>query len=125
MKQIKGGAMSLILHDGKVLGVSRKDNHADMGLPGGKLEPGETFEEAVIRETKEETGEDIRVISEIFERVEDNFVAKTFLCEIIGDIPEVFNTTESGRVAWVTWEDLFAGSFGSYNKALFNDWSKI
>lgn len=35
------------------------------GLPGGEVENGETFEEAVVREIKEETGLDI-VLTELF-----------------------------------------------------------
>ncbi len=34
-------------------------------LPGGRLEPDESFEEAVTREVREETGLDVRVVGEL------------------------------------------------------------
>jgi len=46
-------------HDGKVLFLkrhSKKDYGGFWNLPAGKLEKGETAEQAVIREVKEETG---------------------------------------------------------------------
>jgi 8-oxo-dGTP pyrophosphatase MutT (NUDIX family) len=49
------GAGVLLLRDGQVLLQRRKDNGL-WGFPGGSLEPGESLEEAAIRETYEETG---------------------------------------------------------------------
>ena len=44
-----------------------------------------------------------------------------FICEIECEIPEEFNDLEeSGRVAWVTWQELFDGPFGDYNRALYD-----
>jgi 8-oxo-dGTP diphosphatase len=40
---------------GEVMVVHRKQ-HKDWSLPKGKLEPGESFEEAALREVREETG---------------------------------------------------------------------
>jgi len=39
-------------------------------LPGGRMDPGETIDQTVIREVKEETGVDIKIISVIGEYIE-------------------------------------------------------
>jgi ADP-ribose pyrophosphatase YjhB (NUDIX family) len=46
----------LILIDGKVLLIHRKNEPVGWALPGGFVEYGETVEDAVRREMKEETG---------------------------------------------------------------------
>ncbi|WP_274381473.1 NUDIX hydrolase [Paenibacillus mesophilus] len=40
---------------------NKRGSSSDWSLPGGAVEPGETLEQAVIRETKEEAGVDIKV----------------------------------------------------------------
>lgn len=42
--------------DGSVLSITKKDDYANIGLPGGKLEPGEHPRDAAVRECYEETG---------------------------------------------------------------------
>ena len=42
--------------DGKTLCISRRNDTTQWGLPGGKVDPGETPLHAVVRETFEETG---------------------------------------------------------------------
>lgn len=104
----------IFTEDGKILGVSRKDNPTAFGLIGGKVDEGETPEEALIRETKEETGLDITKYEKIFERTDGDFKCSTYLCEVKGEI----QTTEKGIVKEVDWDELIAGPFGKYNKQL-------
>src|SRR5579863_6051746 len=55
-------AVALVDADGRVLLAQRPEGKAMAGLwefPGGKLQPGETPEAALIRELKEELGIDV------------------------------------------------------------------
>jgi phage-related protein (TIGR01555 family) len=49
------GCGVIVIKDGRILAGTRKDNGLTCG-PGGHIEPGETPEEAAIRETREEFG---------------------------------------------------------------------
>ena len=48
-------AGGVVVRDGRVLLVHRP-RYDDWSLPKGKLDPGESFEEAALREVEEETG---------------------------------------------------------------------
>ncbi len=107
----------LINEERKILAVSRKNDLNDFGLPGGKVEPGESLMEAAIRETKEETGLNISDLKNVFIRQDDEYIVTTFIANnYSGNI----HTNESGRVAWVSKETLIQGCFGLYNKKLFD-----
>lgn len=110
-------ACCLILSDdGRVLAVSRKNDPTAFGLPGGKVDPGETPEQAAARELQEETGLVALNLRKVFVRKEaDGYTTHTFACEVEGEI----NTPESGVVRWVMPEVLFNGPFGMYNVRLW------
>ena len=57
-KTIVKSVLGALIIDGKVILVKRRDCPVWV-LPGGKIDDGETPEEAIIRETKEETGYDV------------------------------------------------------------------
>lgn len=103
---------------GLYLGVSRKDDFTNFGLPGGKKEPIETLEDGIKRETKEETGLDITNLKQVFsDFVKSNrvYYCTTFTGDYSGEI----YTEEKGVVKWVNKETLLNGSFGAYNRKLF------
>ena len=62
MKTVKGVA-AIINKDNKVFATQRGYGDFKDGweFPGGKVEPGESPEEAIVREIKEELGADIKV----------------------------------------------------------------
>jgi 8-oxo-dGTP diphosphatase len=61
-------------------------------LPGGRVDPGETVEQTIVREVKEETGLDVAVVSKIGEYheqgvqdgIEYNYYPACFLVKTIG-----------------------------------------
>jgi hypothetical protein len=104
----------LINPDGFILGVSRKDNHNDFGLIGGRQDPEDNGDPMVtaIRETKEETGLDITNLRLIFAIHKDGYMGYTYLADYTGKI----NINEPHVVKWVPFETLIRGSFGKYNQ---------
>lgn len=120
-KKLRRASAILIIERGRILACSRKDNPDDFGLPGGKCEEGEGFEDAAIRELFEETGLKAIDLHYVFERQDGEFHVKTFMPEkYFGTIPsdEEQKKKKEGRVKWVTVEELLQGSFGEYNRNL-------
>ncbi len=73
--------------------------------PGGMVEPGETFQEALLREVKEETGVTVEIMGfiGICKNVEKDIVNIDFSCRYIDG--ELKISEESPEVCWVKRED--------------------
>jgi len=109
MKTIKVVA-AIIVEKDKIFATQRGYGEFKDGweFPGGKIEPGESAREALIREIKEELDTEIEV-GELFETVEYDYPAfhlsmDCFLCKVkSGDL--VLKEHEAAK--WLTKETLF------------------
>jgi len=106
----------LINEQGLVLGVSRKDDHSKMGLPGGKMEPEDLLDSktTAIRECKEETGLDIDDLILAFAIHKDGSMCFTYIAKYSG----IISHDEPHLVKWIPFIELLNGTFGDYNKML-------
>ena len=73
-------------------------------FPGGKPEPGEELEAAIVREIKEELNTDISVLR-LFDRSTTNEIDLVcFVCELLGEKPKF--STDHSELRWVTEKEL-------------------
>jgi len=117
----KASLVLLINKEGKILSVSRKDNHLDKNICGGKVDKGETFEAAAIRECFEETGLRIFNLKPVFFRKDGKYKCVTYLADYTGEI----SSKEAGVVGWIVYNDILTGSFGEYNRELKTKLTKL
>ena len=113
-RRVRNSAKALIIKDGKMLATKINDK-GDIFyiMPGGGQETGETLEEAVIREVREEFGFIVEpkslefviegVRGESFHRVD-----LVFLCEYIRELPNAEIISDCNQIGyeWLPVESL-------------------
>lgn len=109
MKPVQA-AGGVVLRDGLVALVHRP-RYDDWSLPKGKLDPGESFEEAALREVEEETGLRCRLVRElptvrydVRGRLKE---VRYWAMEVDDEIPFVPND-EVDQVRWVAQQEALA-----------------
>lgn len=102
---------AIVVQGGKVLAARRGESkYAYVAhkyeFAGGKIEPGESAEQALAREIKEELCADIRILRPFMtlehEYPDFTITLHTFLCEFVSD----FRNTEHEALAWLPLADL-------------------
>jgi mutator protein MutT len=120
---------ALIFHHGKLL-VAQRQADAHLGglweFPGGKREPGETFEQCLVREIREELGVEISV-GELFEEVthaypEKSVHLKFFICCLISGAPQPLGCA---ALRWVEKTELADFKFPAADAQLLEKLSRL
>ena len=88
------GGSALIVDDNGAILMQRRSDSGNWSFPGGTMEIGETLEQCVIRETKEETGLDIEITGLLGIYTDPDHV----MAYADGEVRQEFNITFYGRV---------------------------
>jgi len=114
-------AFALVVNkEGQVLTVTRRGNLEGLSFPGGKAKPGESAEEACIREVREETGITISKLREVYR--EDYSFA---MHHVVGFVADEYSGTlfSAEEGIYASWGSLGAvlhesSRFHDYNRKL-------
>src|SRR5271169_3183118 len=113
---------ALIFRHGKLL-ITQRHAKSHLGglweFPGGKREPGETFEQCLVREIREELGVAISV-GKLFEEIAHDYPGKSvrlkfFICELLAGEPQPL---DCAAVQWVARSGLADYEFPAADKQL-------
>jgi 8-oxo-dGTP diphosphatase len=122
---------AIIVHDNKILCVQRGENKLPyiskkFEFPGGKIEEGETKEETIKREIKEELNMDINVKDEFItvnhQYPDFNLTMHSFICEC--DIPEL-TLTEHIDYKWLSKNEMEYLDWAAADIPIVKEFSKI
>jgi ADP-ribose pyrophosphatase YjhB (NUDIX family) len=120
-------AVAVVRRHRHVLVIKRHYNGRDYAvLPGGSLEPGESFEQAAVRELREESSLDARVMHQLFVGDHNGREARYFLMTDVSGTPrlsgpelEDHRPDNSFELLWATRDDL--GPLGLHPEHLRTD----
>lgn len=99
----------IIYFDGAYLMVQENQARARglWSLPAGHVDKGESIEEAAVRETKEETGYDVRLIAkfDVYHQSVQSAIKHVYRAEIIGGSLATHDD-EILQVKWLTYAEI-------------------
>jgi mutator protein MutT len=123
------GVGAIILHEGKILLEKRKSapGKGKWSVPGGLVELGESVEQAVIREVKEETGlkvEEPRLVDVVDDVsldekgvVKYHFVIVDYVLTVMRGVPKAASDAED--LKWVPFSEVEAYDLTKSFRAFF------
>jgi 8-oxo-dGTP diphosphatase len=98
-----------VVRDGCLLAARRTEPPALAGgweLPGGKVEPGETEEAALVRELREELGVEVRLGARVGgDWPLGPYVMRVWIATVVGD-GEPAAVEQHDAVRWVSYDDV-------------------
>lgn len=97
-------AAAIIVDRERVLLVRRRVSEGELSwqFPAGKVEPGESGEQAAVRETREETGLEVAAVKDLGERIHSATGRRMIyvVCEVLSGTAHVADADELADVEW-------------------------
>ncbi len=108
------GVAAIISREKKVLMLKRKNAHGagTWSFPGGHLEFNETFEACAQRETKEETGIEVKNIQYLtttndrFRKEGKHYITIFMLCDYAAGEATIREPERSTDIGWFSWDNI-------------------
>ncbi|MEW2400048.1 NUDIX hydrolase [Streptomyces sp. NPDC046862] len=105
-----GIAAAVIVSEGRVLLVRRrvKEGQLSWQFPAGEVEPGESDEDAAVRETREETGLEVKALKSLGSRIHpktQRHMSYT-ACEVVAGTAHVADPDELAELAWCSHAEI-------------------
>ncbi|GAA2426320.1 NUDIX domain-containing protein [Streptomyces macrosporus] len=105
-----GIAVAVVVRGGRVLMVRRRVPEGELAwqFPAGGIEPGESAEDAAVREVGEETGLAVRAVAPLGERTHPvtGRAVTYWACEAPSGTAEVRDADEVAEVAWCAYAEV-------------------
>lgn len=124
-RPIRRGVVAVIVRQSRLLVIRRSQHVAAPGalcFPGGGIEAGETEEEALVRELREELGVDVRPMRPLWRNVTAWRVDLTWwLAEMNHDAEPSPAPAEVDSICWLTRDELAAAHGLLESNRLFLD----
>lgn len=113
------GVGALIFNDeGKLLltlrGEKAKNERGKWEIPGGAVDFGETFAQAIAREVKEEldieinVGEMLHLVDHLIPEEKQHWVSPTYICQITSGTPRILEPEKCAQIGWFSLEEAEA-----------------
>ncbi|MFI0808159.1 NUDIX hydrolase [Streptomyces echinatus] len=107
-----GIAAAVIVNEGRVLLVRRRVNEGQLSwqFPAGAVEPGESEEDAAVRETLEETGLEVKALKSLGSRIHPKTRRRMSYtaCEVVSGTAHVADSEELADLAWCSHSEISA-----------------
>jgi ADP-ribose pyrophosphatase YjhB (NUDIX family) len=125
-KALVGLGVIILNNEGKVLIGKRKGFVPKYSIPGGNLEPGETFEAGSMREIKEETNLDVKEVTvigvtnnlETFKETGKHYISIVSLVTDFSGDPQLMEPEKCEEWIWCDPKDLPQPHFDASSLAI-------